>query len=167
MRGKVLSTMATCPYFGITPAHAGKRYTIFICCLVLGDHPRACGEKVNPSARRPFTPGSPPRMRGKVRRCYKMTEVSGITPAHAGKSCRPWSESFSIRDHPRACGEKTCTGKAQNCALGSPPRMRGKVHADSGVLSHLGITPAHAGKSTTRAKAGSLRWDHPRACGEK
>ena len=65
------------------------------------------------------------------------------------------------------CGEKMMKA-GSNCAmLGSPPRMRGKVHCD--CLSQFvdGITPAYAGKRTLSAKQALTRRDHPRVCGEK
>ena len=45
--------------------------------------------------------------------------------------------------------------------------MRGKVHDTNWSDVHVGITPAHAGKSVYYDAA--LIWyeDHPRACGEK
>ena len=52
-------------------------------------------------------------------------------------------------------------------AVGSPPRMRGKV-ANIGIgFVGCGITPAYAGKSTTMAGLPFSSWDHPRVCGEK
>ena len=50
---------------GITPAHAGKRYRISSKCLMRGDHPRTCGEKILPLKASFTTEGSPPHMRGK------------------------------------------------------------------------------------------------------
>ena len=51
--------------------------------------------------------------------------------------------------------------------LGSPPRVRGKVHDKAGIKLHRRITPACAGK---RIKCHLFRQsfqDHPRVCGEK
>ena len=76
---------------------------------------------------------------------------------------RPWFFFVS----PRVCGEKPLRKRVCSSALGSPPRMRGKVgdHAVIGV--HHRSTPAHAGKShCSRRRATALR-DHPRVCGEK
>ena len=70
---------------GITPAYAGKRlfqlHSVYLCW----DHPRVCGEK---STSRCFLSpelGSPPRMRGKVKRKNLRVKTEGITPAYAGK----------------------------------------------------------------------------------
>ena len=70
------------------------------------DHPRVCGEKPH-NLNLPSKPiGSPPRMRGKVWRWQEMSADAGITPAYAGKSCRPSQTRRHYWDHPRVCGEK-------------------------------------------------------------
>ena len=50
---------------------------------------------------------------------------------------------------------------------GSPPHMRGKGLLYFAHEVFEGITPAHAGKSTTVLRTGSTIQDHPRTCGEK
>ena len=45
--------------------------------------------------------------------------------------------------------------------------MRGKVVQRSMFAAYLGITPAHAGKSSACLISSPARWDHPRPCGEK
>ena len=45
--------------------------------------------------------------------------------------------------------------------------MRGKDNLTVEQVSSIGITPAHAGKSSTPVYALRRFWDHPRACGEK
>ena len=51
-------------------------------------------------------------------------------------------------------------------AVGSPPRMRGKHDEVRGGASHMGITPAYAGKTKRAlARPWGIR-DHPRVCGE-
>ena len=90
-----------------------------------------------------------------------------ITPAHAGKSFLSSSKVVPRRDHPRPCGEKRPTCARNPISPGSPPPMRGKVVAFSCVYASDGITPAHAGKSCTRATTRPRWQDHPRPCGEK
>ena len=55
---------------------------------MLEDHPRVCGEKTYYQDSVYTTPGSPPRMRGKV-------YADGLPQLVNG-------------DHPRVCGEKLC-----------------------------------------------------------
>ena len=91
----------------------------------------------------------------------------GIIPAHAG-SRRSTSPSTSIpRDHPRACGEQTCTGCPQNGHGGSSPRMRGAGRAEREHRPVPRIIPAHAGSSLELSDVRRLGRDHPRACGEQ
>ena len=106
-------------------------------------------------------------MRGKGSINHCVASLYGITPAHAGKSTRYSSHNQRDWDHPRACGEKN---DMRRCAMelsGSPPRMRGKESMLKTFARLHGITPAHAGKSSSFALQEFGRWDHPRACGEK
>ena len=52
-------------------------------------------------------------------------------------------------------------------AIGSPPRMRGKVAAAVPALFLRGITPACAGKSRCNLPSTAPWKDYPRVCGEK
>ena len=106
-------------------------------------------------------------MRGKATSNSKHNSTTGITPAHAGKSLQFRQTRCSIEDHPRACGEKKYCTIATCSNLGSPPRMRGKARWRIQRQNGRGITPAHAGKSSTFVQVLAGTWDHPRACGEK
>ena len=106
-------------------------------------------------------------MRGKVFNLPALSQVGGITPAHAGKSQIRRFPAPSLRDHPRACGEKWGGVLKEAARKGSPPRMRGKVSQLYLAPLVRGITPAHAGKSVSVIWLVSQPQDHPRACGEK
>ena len=167
MRGKGEAAHRGLPFGGITPAYAGKRKQN---CDVTGtqrDHPRVCGEKS--STCRAWMPsmGSPPRMRGKGRKAAPSYLELRITPAYAGKS-PVWGRVSCPRwDHPRVCGEKYARNKSAHNSAGSPPRMRGKDCLKDGRKIQMGITPAYAGKRSSRYGKGVRRGDHPRVCGEK
>ena len=45
MRGKVFIGQVCIAPKGITPAYAGKRFTLYLRLRVHWDHPRVCGEK--------------------------------------------------------------------------------------------------------------------------
>ena len=107
MRGKVSRLISGTQKFRITPAHAGKRSVPYPHNQQHQDHPRACGEKIASCTVDRVSMGSPPRMRGKDRAGLLLAEIYGITPAHAGKRTRLCATPYNIRDHPRACGEKT------------------------------------------------------------
>ena len=86
MRGKVIKITICNTITRITPAHAGKRNTLLCAKMLLGDHPRACGEKSTVVQSLLDNPGSPPRMRGKAATNTANAGLIRITPAHAGKS---------------------------------------------------------------------------------
>ena len=70
MRGKAISNFANGMNTGITPAYAGKRRMILLKKIILGDHPRLCGEK--------------------WKGCNNTKRKNRITPAYAGKSRQSW-----------------------------------------------------------------------------
>ena len=147
MRGKVLSKNLEWLRTRITPAHAGKSWPSSLAAASAWDHPRACGEKMDATQQITSNAGSPPRMRGKAKEIGE----------------RAWMKW----DHPRACGEKQNAVTCLLAAMGSPPRMRGKVSHPESCSGRLGITPAHAGKSSFSKSLSRSDRDHPRACGEK
>ena len=147
MRGKALHWVLTHLPPGITPACAGKRERQAKIIESNRDHPRVCGEKQKTPPWGVEKGGSPPRVRGKAA-----------------------SDALSARyqqDHPRVCGEKRRLASSCTGFWGSPPRVRGKVRAGCPAGLPDRITPACAGKSSTRAKTALTRRDHPRVCGEK
>ena len=97
---------AHAPVARITPARAGKRHVVSSLYCLPWDHPRACGEKVSVDIGDGTEPGSPPRVRGKVRVLDIAERGVGITPARAGKRSARISRRCATWDHPRACGEK-------------------------------------------------------------
>ena len=106
-------------------------------------------------------------MRGKVLGLVVNPDGERITPAHAGKSMTLPSIANIRGDYPRACGEKHSATVWLGCAVGLPPRMRGKVNHLLSRGHANGITPAHAGKSCSAVKKCRIKKDYPRACGEK
>ena len=106
-------------------------------------------------------------MRGKALISVKDVKQARITPAYAGKSGAGGHGQRWHRDHPRVCGEKPHFLPQTGAAMGSPPRMRGKVLFWAKRLCGRRITPAYAGKSFRLSDSGSLKKDHPRVCGEK
>ena len=147
VRGK--QTFANEEYFvlRITPACAGK--TPFDGAHFDGvqDHPRVCGENVDPVHTVPRAVGSPPRVRGKRAMKRQGVKAGGITPACAGKTFKMHYFAFSARDHPRVCGENSHSVLPSASVLGSPPRVRGKPAFSLTASSNVRITPACAGKT--------------------
>ena len=167
MRGKAVLASTTLYRSGITPAYAGKRDLVISGSGDIEDHPRVCGEKMQPPTPSSGGMGSPPRMRGKV---YKITPPwfsIRITPAYAGK--RAWFSYCGCqdRDHPRVCGEKALSTFSSRKNSGSPPRMRGKVLCGRSSAGRHGITPAYAEKRGRTIRVNRTVKDYPRVCGEK
>ena len=106
-------------------------------------------------------------MRGKVYPEMNEKIKDRITPACAGKSPRAGRSANPGEDHPRVCGEKEIKIQKERKKVGSPPRVRGKVPTSMSGKNCVRITPACAGKSTSRFQQFAISWDHPRVCGEK
>ena len=126
----------------ITPAWAGKSFSITARGRVRRDHPRMGGEKEARDYPKEQVWGSPPRRRGKAFSVLRRQFRFRITPAWAGKSSAQPRSGPPGQDHPRVGGEKDRKPTWNVCAVGSPPRGRGKG-ADLGVGDQrTGITPA-------------------------
>ena len=152
---------------GITPACAGKSYSMLFAKLRKKDHPRVCGEKFCDFPLQSLVLGSPPRVRGKVSNGGMQSFSFRITPACAGKSSH-WSTCPQAnRDHPRVCGEKVSGAELSIPVVGSPPRVRGKEIPIFWKLLDGRITPACAGKRADKGDFVHITEDHPRVCGEK
>ena len=167
MRGKAERRSKRPQNPGITPAYAGKSSEDTRRSGTNGDHPRVCGEKSFENGVKGYFEGSPPRMRGKGWVVAVAVAFLGITPAYAGKSAAKEFACKDGRDHPRVCGEKVCVHPVPVCALGSPPRMRGKVIRSWIMRIWTRITPAYAGKRGDVNTYEKIQRDHPRVCGEK
>ena len=116
-----------------------------------------CGEKAaNPKVRDTME-GASPRMRGKV---FFFTGVSFCAIFFL-------EPSGNLLLEPSGSSWVPPDGSIFVFAIGSPPRMRGKVHVSPGQVGGVGITPAYAGKSCTEGHSRPVRRDHPRVCGEK
>ena len=90
---------------GITPAHAGRMWSVSTHMLIAEDHPRACGKNSIISEYTIFRIGSPPRMREESGQYTCALLSIRITPAHAGRMYLNALYGMSDQDHPRACGK--------------------------------------------------------------
>ena len=147
MRGKGTAGSILLMRVRITPAHAGKSLPRRLCRRWQRDHPRTCGEKCACAVSRVPGAGSPPHMRGKGCGMVALERSGRITPAHAGKRRCVGLAIIAGEDHPRTCGEKGEQFYTSDGDSGSPPHMRGKGKPEHRGPEHVGITPAHAGKS--------------------
>ena len=85
MRGKASSPSRWILGTRITPAYAGKSFNLYALTTAFWDHPRVCGEKSTGHVKPFGRTGSPPRMRGKVKKPFTINALPRITPAYAGK----------------------------------------------------------------------------------
>ena len=125
-----------------------------------------CGE--HPSSLRLSSDGtgSSPHVRGALRGDEHHDHVDGIIPACAGSTLALLLSSSAIWDHPRMCGEHTCSASADRAVKGSSPHVRGAQHADWDDPLKLGIIPACAGSTPFLPFSSTVFRDHPRMCGE-
>ena len=86
MRGKPVIIYAIKIQVRITPADAGKTVSIAAMIALAWDHPRGCGENTRQREQTQHQEGSPPRMRGKLKKPAATDNVNRITPADAGKT---------------------------------------------------------------------------------
>ena len=151
----------------ITPACAGNRHFPLPPIHCGEDHPRVCGEQKSRLEKDLDGIGSPPRVRGTVRRHPAHKTVYRITPACAGNRWSWWKYRRKCWDHPRVCGEQHMGRRRATAYQGSPPRVRGT--GDLGMCSAgiNGITPACAGNSRISGHGIGKGEDHPRVCGEQ
>ena len=85
MRGKASVCATASCVNGITPAYAGKSFSVLPVAVLIEDHPRLCGEKFLFQQFHPLEMGSPPPMRGKGNCQPIISILIRITPAYAGK----------------------------------------------------------------------------------
>ena len=105
MRGKRKLKDGENRYLRITPAGAGKTAMRLSLRVTSEDHPRRCGENRVLDGTEKDETGSPPQVRGKQRGSTWTAQVTGITPAGAGKTFNVHVIIACTWDHPRRCGE--------------------------------------------------------------
>ena len=105
MRGKPFCPSMPLLRCRITPAGAGKTYTVKRKACGMKDHPRRCGENLFVPDGQEIADGSPPQVRGKRFLTLFMLFMCGITPAGAGKTWIAKKIKLGQEDHPRRCGE--------------------------------------------------------------
>ena len=92
---------------GLIPAHAGKTGWRGAGCCGAWAHPRSRGENASRWLRAGVAAGSSPLTRGKHVFGAWVLVLSGLIPAHAGKTRSRSSRRHDARAHPRSRGENT------------------------------------------------------------
>ena len=131
------------------------------------DHPHACGDKRVVSHLVNCRKGSSPRVWGQVRDKPMTVGAMRIIPTRVGTSKRYTLPAPLTKDHPHACGDKTCVLPICATVWGSSPRVWGQVESMSGASGQLRIIPTRVGTSLLHGSKHSCNKDHPHACGDK
>ena len=149
----------------IIPARAGQTVTGVSIRSPPPDHPRACGANLRLRPTHCVVCGSSPRVRGKHVGTGGRRRRHRIIPARAGQTWEATRRPRPGSDHPRACGANHVIGFDPPYAVGSSPRVRGKLASDPRCEQRTRIIPARAGQTQARQRADFAAADHPRACG--
>ena len=158
MRGKDGVNDSAQAVTGITPACAGKSYSLALFLGLHRDHPRVCGEKNGICRAKVPHLGSPPRVRGKGFLHFTHKMLEGITPAYAGKRRNCPRILRSTRDHPRVCGEKRTTAGRSSGACAATSNAIGMV-TSALYRSAMSYTKEHSCPTCTNPSPGA----HPSA----
>ena len=110
--------------------------------------------------------GSSPLTRGKRRARRQSARLSGLIPAHAGKTFLMLARLHHQGAHPRSRGENISEHANSDPAHGSSPLTRGKQDGPNYIAGRLRLIPAHAGKTATFPLTPSWPRAHPRSRGE-
>ena len=129
-------------------------------------HPRSRGENTCAKSRTHSPRGSSPLTRGKLEIVSAMSDVTGLIPAHAGKTHFPICADTQIKAHPRSRGENMRFLVVRGWRSGSSPLTRGKRNSKVMERPLTGLIPAHAGKTGFSSLVGGTIWAHPRSRGE-
>ena len=129
-------------------------------------HPRSRGENIWGSPTAGTYKGSSPLTRGKRCAPSPASGLTGLIPAHAGKTRRQWNLHLLDRAHPRSRGENINLVVSALSGWGSSPLTRGKPRRRTPRRAHTGLIPAHAGKTCSEVGEPFLGRAHPRSRGE-
>ena len=165
-RGKRSSARRGNSSGGLIPAHAGKTSGHDLQPAQLRAHPRSRGENSRGADRPRSRRGSSPLTRGKLGAHAGSGQVSGLIPAHAGKTRSRGCLGRSAWAHPRSRGENSSDATPAKDSVGSSPLTRGKHLNPRRAQAKAGLIPAHAGKTQAGTYRGMGGGAHPRSRGE-
>ena len=165
-RGKLRRRLGRRGRQGLIPAHAGKTVRLRSARTRPWAHPRSRGENsiLSPALER--RAGSSPLTRGKPIMAPEPAKVTGLIPAHAGKTSTCSTSGGHEGAHPRSRGENLENLMVLGSLAGSSPLTRGKHLALICALPEQGLIPAHAGKTRASSIRRGQGWAHPRSRGE-
>ena len=206
--GKTLTTLPGGMAHRSTPTRVGKTQHNHNCKRLHKVHPHACGENLHraksllwPQWSTPtrvgktgktrlavlVSIGPPPRVWGKHRGPFFISECYRSTPTRVGKTLVLHVNCQALTVHPHACGENawvdcllyhilrstpTRVGKTfpswvfWACSSGPPPRVWGKRIPPVSGMDEQRSTPTRVGKTWFNDPIANQLMVHPHACGE-
>ena len=151
---------------GLIPAHAGKTPCRVQRAWSSRAHPRSRGENTTLPQYVLTGGGSSPLTRGKLSGRRMGVKVTGLIPAHAGKTSSRGRQRPVGAAHPRSRGENLRYRPSCGTRNGSSPLTRGKRDGVRRNRVDGGLIPAHAGKTTRPTSSRTRCPAHPRSRGE-
>ena len=165
-RGKPITSLDLREVSRLIPAHAGKTTAHEVKTAQKQAHPRSRGENLVGHVDRGRPEGSSPLTRGKHTGRVHPESLTGLIPAHAGKTPLACGYGGMYTAHPRSRGENIIEAADPISPLGSSPLTRGKRTTRDADGRTVRLIPAHAGKTARKMPAGSRPAAHPRSRGE-
>ena len=165
-RGKPKIERLACLDGRLIPAHAGKTRYQAKHSSISAAHPRSRGENASELIDGLTPIGSSPLTRGKPLTAFVLTAITGLIPAHAGKTMTDSHAHDTHAAHPRSRGENRLPPAGRARTRGSSPLTRGKQSTWTGRPSPRRLIPAHAGKTGSPRPRRCRSWAHPRSRGE-
>ena len=150
---------------GLIPASAGQTHHHLSTVGRNTAHPRECGADRGAFSPRISSVGSSPRVRGRRRGCNDHDPAGGLIPASAGQTRTRARSQPGQGAHPRECGADRLVFFVRGYAVGSSPRVRGRLRASMAVRVEIGLIPASAGQTRTAVPSSPAAKAHPRECG--
>ena len=165
-RGKQVGKLFDARPRRLIPAHAGKTSLEEHGDKVHAAHPRSRGENRSGGMPRAAASGSSPLTRGKRSIREDERTMTGLIPAHAGKTSRRADRAGQSRAHPRSRGENCSRTRSASALAGSSPLTRGKHRPWRRSRRSGRLIPAHAGKTGHLHRREIVDAAHPRSRGE-
>ena len=132
---------------GIIPTRVGTRTAYSLMSRAWEDHPHACGDKRDWLWLAYRLVGSSPRVWGQGWSVVRPSNDTGIIPTRVGTSSLDNNQLNPFKDHPHACGDKSCEACATSELKGSSPRVWGQVIEQGNAGDIDRIIPTRVGTS--------------------
>ena len=165
VRGKRTDKRETTQVLRYIPACAGETISPYHLLTHYAVHPRVCGGNALRRAGQGPRAGTSPRVRGKPYGQDLSNDFSGYIPACAGETMNSGACKMLARVHPRVCGGNGFVADDLRLAIGTSPRVRGKLSRGVYGDNSRRYIPACAGETSMLGFLAPWPQVHPRVCG--